>query len=371
MSDSVIKAFLALLGLSFLVAIGWSAAGPALEGRSDFVPFYVAAGLSGSSELWEPERYFRFMQGRFGDYGAALVWIRPPFYALLLKPLSWFDFQTAHAAWWLCRLAALLGFVALWRVPSRGDAGLFLCLSLPALAGLMQGQDVAFVLLLVAASARLAGARRDRLAGLALSLCAIKFHLFLLLPALLVAQRKGRVLAGLALGAVAWIGLSFIAGGMSWPLHYSQVVFDGEVSPRSDSMPNLHGLLSDFPVAEWGVSAAIFLLSCAVFRRASLQDGLAICLLGGLLISRHSYVADCLLLLPVSLVFVAGDRPAGLRFAAMLLLWPPIYLMLLSGGGLAQFAQVFLVLFWSFASAHVCGVLPARAMLSSSPNATT
>lgn len=370
-SDRVIKAVLGLLGLSFLAAIGWSAAGPALEGRNDFIPLYVAAGLSGSAELWEAERYFRFMHERFGDYGDALVWIRPPFYALLLKPLSWFKFETAHAVWWLVRVAALLGFVALWRIPSRGDAGLFLCLSLPALAGLLQGQDVAFVLLLVAIAVRLAGARRDLPAGLALSLCAIKFHLFLLLPALLLAQRKGRILAGLAGGVAAWIALSFVAGGLDWPLRYTRVVFAQSVSPRFESMPNLHGLLAGAPIAEWTLSVAVLLLSCVTFRRASFQDGFAICLLGGLLISRHAYVADCLLLLPVSLVFVTGDRPAGLRFAAMLLLWPPLYLMLLAGGGLAQFAQVFLVLFWSFASAHVCRVLPSRAVLSSSPHAST
>ncbi len=67
---------------------------------------------------------------------------------------------------------------------------MFLCLSLPALAGLLQGQDVAFLLLLAALAIRLEGGGQDFAAGLVLSLCSIKFHPFLLLPVLLLAQGK-------------------------------------------------------------------------------------------------------------------------------------------------------------------------------------
>ena len=113
MSDGTIKVGIALCGLALGVSLSVSSAGRALEGANDFIPFYVAAGLAGSPEIWNSEPYYQFMDERFGQVGEALVWLRPPFYALLLHPLSLLNYDAAHLAWWLLRMGALAGFLVL------------------------------------------------------------------------------------------------------------------------------------------------------------------------------------------------------------------------------------------------------------------
>ena len=135
--------------------------------------------------------------------------------------------------------------------------------------------------------------------------------------------------------------LSCIADGWDWPARYAAIVFDEKVSPRVDSMPNLHGLLGSVPLAEAAASFVVVAVSWTAFRRTSFREAFVLCLIGGLLISRHSYVADCLILGPGLLVVVGGRGPMLLRFAAMLLQWPTLYLLLLSGGTHAQFTKVF------------------------------
>ena len=67
--------------------------------------------------------------------------------------------------------------------------------------------------MLLALALRLDAAGLGFGAGFVLSLSAIKFHLFLLLPLLVITQGKQRVLAGLTVGAAALEALSFIAAG--------------------------------------------------------------------------------------------------------------------------------------------------------------
>ena len=121
MSDSSIKIEIGLSGILLLSALSLDSIETAMEGHNDFIPFYVAAGLAGSSEIWEPWRYYEFMDRQFGEGGEALVWVRLPFYALALKPLSWLDHEAAYAAWWVLRLGALAGFLALRRASPRAE----------------------------------------------------------------------------------------------------------------------------------------------------------------------------------------------------------------------------------------------------------
>ena len=134
-----------------------------------------------------------------------LVWIATPFLAL--------PFQLAIVLWTGLLFAAAL--FAWWLVAPGGGltraAHLALFLGLfPTAFGLMVGQPVALVTAVLAASWWLAERRRPVLAGLVLSLIALKPQLALLVPICLLVAGRTRVFAAW-LAATAVIGVVALA----------------------------------------------------------------------------------------------------------------------------------------------------------------
>src|SRR5674476_61843 len=104
--------------------------------------------------------------------------IRPTFYALLLKPLSWMPYLPAYVVFQIfsvgvCLLYFLRTYGRQWR-----EVYVFAAMSLPIISNIVNGQDVTLLLAFCTASLMLARKNRDFLAGLVFALCAIKFHLF-------------------------------------------------------------------------------------------------------------------------------------------------------------------------------------------------
>ena len=334
------------LALVVYAGLFWAYAGDELFGANDFVPLYVAATEVGGPALYDPAIYRRFQQDRYGGFNESLVYSRPPYYALLLRPLSWVgSFEAAYLAYTLLRLAAIAGFVWLWPAGERKEAALFACLSFPLFTSLLNGQDVAFLLFWIALAMRLER-RRPFAAGLAFAMCAIKFHLLILLPAALLAQRRWSVLRGLAAGAAGLIALSFLAAGWSWPREYAEVLLSSEIHPLTSNMPNLHGMVSGLPGAPlWEAAGAAAALAGVVFaaRRGNFAFGLAAASLGSLIVSRHSYVADMTVLLPGLLATLATLPTAAARFFALAMLSPIPALFLFNGRPLAYAAQAALL----------------------------
>ncbi len=333
MRDRVAYAFVTLLGLSLMLFLLWQVNGPIRSARNDFLPLYVAGKLAGTGDLYDSHAYYAFMIQRFAALHESLRFTRPPFYAALLWPLSLLPYKTAYAVWWLLRIVALAGFAVLWKIPSRADTLLFTVLSLPVFAALAAGQDSVLLLLFIAVAFRCWERGNDYGAGLALSLCAIKFHLFVLLPLLFWRQRKRRMAAGFASGAAALLTISFAVEGWRWPLAYFAVLTDGRVHPGADSMPNLHGLFAALPYGAYLETLAVVAVVAAawiVLRAASFPSGLALTLLGGLLLSYHSYMMDAAILLPALLILMAGTTRRSLKLAGALLLSPPAALLLVS-----------------------------------------
>src|SRR6185437_4648306 len=96
---------------------------------------------------------------------------------------------------------------------------------------------------------------------LILSLCLIKFHLFLLLPVLFLGRREWRLMSGFALGATSLLVVSF-AAGLTWPQSYISLNLPA-VNEDSRLMPNLHGLSAHFPrpvFVEFFLSLAVIAL---------------------------------------------------------------------------------------------------------------
>jgi hypothetical protein len=358
--DRVAYVLIIASGLAMMAYLLWRVNDPMRTARNDFLPLYVGAKLAGTGDLYDSHAYYAFMIHRFEALHESLRFTRPPFYASLLWPLSRLPYETAYLVWWLLRLAALAGFVALWRIPSRADAMLFTSLSVPVFASLAAGQDTPFLLLLIAVALRCWETDRPFGAGLALSLCAIKFHLFVLLPLLFLRQRLGRMAAGFAAGAAALLALTFAVEGSRWPLDYYHVLTDGRVHPGADSMPNLHGLFAALPQGiylEAAAAAAVVAAAWVALPRVPFPSGFGLTLLGGLLLSYHSYLMDAALLLPALLIVLATTARYWIKAWGALLLSPPAALLLVSHPPWSYLTQVALALFF-FAAVFDLGSAP-------------
>jgi len=336
MKDSWIIGVISLVGLAFMGSLAWAFRERVFTGHNDFVQLYTGARLVGRPGLYDAQRVRREQQERIGATGEAWRYTRLPYYAALLWPLGRLPFRTAYALWELMGLAALAGFVWLWRSTSRPLTLLFTSLCLPVFTSLMNGQDLTLILLCLALAVEQHRRGWSFLAGGILSLCAAKYHLFVLLPLLVAGQKCWRLGGGLAAGGLALAGLSFAVAGPRWPWQYYEVLMDPAIHPATQHMPNLHGLFGALGPArwlEWPAGAAVAAMTLIVARRQPFPYALGATLAGGLLVSYHSYLPDCSVLLPAALTALATTTLYWLRLLAVVLLTPAIYFLLLMPAG--------------------------------------
>ena len=334
----------AKLGISCaaILAIGamlYGARERALSGANDFIPLYVSALTVGTDGLYAIEPYMDFQTERFGAAGESLRFTRLPFYAVLLAPLRLLDYQTAYGVWSLFRLAAVVAFVLLWTgARSKADTFLFVSLSMPIYMALLTGQDTLLLLPLIALALRYEKTRPFA-AGFALSLCAIKFHLFTLVPVLLLTQRRWDIGKGFLAGGGVLAALSFVGGGRTWPADYLRTLLDGRVHPETIRMPNLHGLGMPLPV-ELGACALIAVTAWFAMRRLPFDVGLATALTGGVLLSYHCYVMDTVILVPALMIVLLRAETDWMRLASVIFLSPLPSLLLLTGPPKSYFMHI-------------------------------
>jgi hypothetical protein len=225
------------------------------------------------------------------------------------------------------------------------------CWSLPLVFSIAIGQDISFILLILAVTLRMLYDGSPLLAGLILSLCAIKFNLVVLLPLLFLGQRAWRLAAGFSIGSILLLVVSFIAAGPGWLRSYFALILDPAVDPDSPLMPNLHSLVTHIPgrdVAEFFLSLTVIVLVWRIARRARFDVALAATLLGSLLVTRHAYLQDCAILAGslVTLFEQFGFETLGspvVRSCALVLLLPFAYIFVIIGEG-AVVAALYLLL---------------------------
>ena len=317
----------ALMSLCLMTAIVLRVRSISLGRSSDFAAFYAGAHLVGEGRLYAPDALHSAERLHTGAYSPEHGYVRLPFHAALLWPLSRLEYPTAQAAWHLIRIAALVGFVVLWPLPGSALRLLWTCLCLPVFAAFINGQDTPLLLLALAAAVHLHQDGKARTGGLVFSLCAIKFHLFFLLPIWIVARREGRFAQGLAAGGALLLLFSFAAAGANWPVEWFRVATASDFSPGLGLMPNVHGVALSMGlgvgveiVAGIGAAAATWFVA----RRGDFYLSLACCLACGLLVSHHAYLADMAILLPAALGVVSDRYSGPIKAAAAGLLLPPI-----------------------------------------------
>lgn len=309
------------LGLAFRTALFVNLPRTLAVCATDYSPFYAGGRLLGSPHIYEPAAIFAVLDRVIGCHAAWAVWIKPPFYAVFMWPLAQLPFHWALWIWRALGVCALAGFVWLWP-GNRYAAAAMLVWSSPVAANFTNGQDVAFLLLFIMAGYRLMERGNLFVAGLVLGLCAAKFHLFLLLPVLLIQKRSWRTLAGIATTGAALAGLSFAAGGPHWIVDYVTAL--RTLGPFYDSggfaYPNLRCLTHGYSWAFFLAAAAILLVAWLLIRSESLACGFAAVIMGGLLLAPHSTLCDLTLIAPVAILAVSRGGLA--RYAGLLLMSP-------------------------------------------------
>jgi Glycosyltransferase family 87 len=183
---------------------------PQYRFRNDFRLIYgaaLAAWTNGYSHLYD----LAAQKTATESLGSGIYWqpyLNPPPLAWLATPFLSLPFEVALLAW--SALLLLATWIA-WRVAAPGPqltrlAHLALFVGLfPTAFGLMVGQPVVLVAAVVAASWWLAEHRRPLLAGLVLSLIALKPQLALLVPLCLLVAGRWRIF-------FAWLGASAVIG---------------------------------------------------------------------------------------------------------------------------------------------------------------
>ena len=301
-----------LLGLAFTGSTIWRAGSDRIrKGTDDFLALYAGARLVGTPELYHPPSIYREEIRAAGMAGDTLVCTRMPWVPLLLWPLGQLPYQAAHAVWLALRIAAVIAFIWIWPHNPKWIVAVAVSWFLPVMAALGTGQDVIWVLFCLGVWQRLEP-KRPFLSGMVLALCAAKFHLFLLLPVYLIANRRWRVIGGASTGVLLLLALSFAANGRMWPLDYWRLLSNPVV--MLGQMYSLHGMLSLSWAQELALSMAVALAATWGIWRLGPANGLAIALSGSLLLSYHAFLMDCVVLLPALLLALGrftGARPSA------------------------------------------------------------
>jgi hypothetical protein len=322
------------------------------QGHNDFRAFYIGGRLVGGDALYDVARVVAAQRQTFGEVNPHTMMVRPPFYYTFVAPLARLPFRTAWLLWTVGQVLAMVLFVRLYPWGDRTALAMVCCWSLPLLWSFAAGQDFAFLLLILAGGLWAFERQKYLLAGLVLSLCAIKFHLFLLVPLLTFGEqrlRKGvwRTAAGLMLGLTALLTGSFLVAGRDWPQKYVSMILNPEVSLGVKIMPNLHGLAANFPglpFLEVFLSLLVIGMVWWVVRRRSFETGVAAVLVGGLLLSRHSYLWDCAILIPALFAFIRNPSGFAVRWCALALVPPVLYIFLIVRSATIPVTLFFLLL---------------------------
>jgi alpha-1,2-mannosyltransferase len=266
----------------------------------DFTGFYVGGRLVGTSSLYDPKDNLAVQSSVGIQPRDFIIFVRLPYFALLLKPLASLPYRAAVLVWKALIVLALVLFACLFPYGSARVRWIALCWFVPAGDAFVMGQDSPFVILWVALALRLRMTGAFFVSGLLFSLSAEKWHLLMLLPVALVLLRDWRTLAGLISGWVVLVGSGFLIQGPTFLTQYYRALTLPNMNAIPMIMPSFMGL-STILNTRGIYYAGLALTLTAMWRVARLRSferTLAIVLTFGALIAPHSYVHDWTFALP-------------------------------------------------------------------------
>ena len=296
----------------------------------DFSSFYCGGEIlrtRGPSALYDFAAMQESDARHFPGHDIVMPFLRPPFYALLVAPLSLLPPHRALLVWLALNAAALAGGVFLTARATGMElsaAAWHGAIFYPALFTFFNRQDVPILLLLAAGGYLLMKRRRSFAAGLILSLCSIKFHLLLLVPLALLMRKDRRALRGLLAGLAVLALISVLMLGPAGVADYARILLGRRV-PNIVNHPYRVTNLSNLARGTWLRIPLILLAVGAVIaaaRRLAPLPALAAGWLGSLLVAPHIFLSDYLVALPACLLLARLGRICF--FSSLLLLFPVI-----------------------------------------------
>jgi Glycosyltransferase family 87 len=299
-------------------------------GENDFLPRYTQARMVGTGQMYSIEAGYREQDRVAGYHILGAYNDRMPWQALLMAPMCQLPYLWAYSIWIALLLVCFAVFVYIWLVPR--DCVLWGATFLPLAASIIVGQDALLLTLCLAGVLRLAETRRDFVVGLLLALCTAKPHLFLLVPLALIAHRRWRIMSGAILGTVGLMIAGTAAAGWDWPVRWLAVAS----AVTQDTIATGLGVarrpsLFQFGMHEWTIGLALGLavvFGFLIWRSCNLEVGIALAILGGILVAPHTALYD----LPLLLVALpALPLPSYGRWLRIALFTPVPYWALLNG----------------------------------------
>ena len=301
------------------------------------------------ANLYDQGTQFAVQTASIGQTSKLAWFVSPPFVGLLYAPLAGLPYVASAGVWTLLSVAMLLTALKLARplAPNISDARwrmiVLVCFaSQPVLELLGSGQDSAFSLLVWVAGTRLILVRRDVFAGIVFALGLCKPQLFVLVPVVLLVQRRFRSLVAwlstaslLALISVRMVGLD---GAQNWLIlpfgdAYRESVQVGQ-SWKMQGIPSFVTSLMPSGLAREGevvgllaafVILVFFITTCRRWPTSRGDLGMwAFAALTTVLLSPHLVVYDLLLLLPAVLYLLERQDNPTVRvalFALFVITW--------------------------------------------------
>ncbi len=309
---------------------------------TDFPVFYAGGQLVGSPLLYSWKAMQAREQSTMGCGISYAVFIRLPYFAALMKPWSLLPFWPAFWLWRAALVISIGVFILLW--PAQRRWSLLACAwSLPLHYAVTNGQDDPFLLMWLALAVVLLTKGWEFAAGCALAMCAAKFHLFILLPVLLIYWRR-MLMGWMTASAVIFLSCFAIAG-LSWPKQLMAAIGDNVIDRSPATLPNLRGLAHSSVPLEILLAASVLVVALYVIHRGDFRFGLSAVLLGGILLSHHLIEPDAALLIPVALMLAWHPEAHYSKLAAIYLASPLAYFMMGWVQALAMLLLLYLMAF--------------------------
>ena len=360
------------LGILFWLTIGSYVIRDAFQ--RDFLNLYTGGLLARTghlSELYNWELQKATQDSLVPNLQLHFPFVRPPFYALMLAPISLLPVKTAFVVWIALWISALVG-VSIWAWRRFGPDSLIFCsFFLPASSGIAHGQDCMILLLEMLAAWLLLERRKDRLAGLVLSLTLFKFHLLLLLPLAILLRRRWNLFAGYAAGGTALALLSLAVSGIAGARGYVELITRRDLETLSPSpwmMVGWNAIAVNLGLGgTWFVplllAAGAALVIFSALRAREDYRWFWTAVVGSMMLSPHTYQYDLSSILIPGLIgaFVIPDR--YLRIAAGIALIPLPYFFSVAGIPVAIVPSLVVAAF----VVSLSGLLPVKEPVVSAP----
>jgi hypothetical protein len=351
---------------TWLVFIPWNRV---IAGQNDFLGQYCGAMLAGTPQLHDPVACQLEQVKAVGVSIPTVVFIRPDYYAVMLRPLAWIPFRSAYLVFTLVNAVAMA--LALYLVRGRKDVLTVGLVSIPVITSFLNGQDVPVVLAALLAAVALDRQGRGFLGGLVLAFCAIKPHLFVFIPIALIAGRRWRMIAGATTGIAAFFVMAGFMQGWNWVVPFVEMLRIPNIHGIPFPLPNLRGLATAVPAFSSAIEATgaglvfVWLIYTAFRSTSQAKDGLnssqfehlvAMSMVASLLVSHHLGPHDCMLLLAVAALASVESRS---YMVAVLLATPVSYFIALLASPISALPA--LALAGGFFSTRPKAVIPVAA----------